>query len=161
MESVQSLLPLLIWVLVIIAIVNKSRKQKQQAKKKTDARPETKERTPASETRKASGSATASAAPPERTMSAERPAAPVTPLRPTVADQDFYTGSLGVFSTEGEDPCHEEQVSLLDEAESMPEPVVNTPQGNSPVPQNGNDLVRAVVMSEILKRPGRKISCRN
>ena len=78
-------------------------------------------------------------------------------LVPTLSEPDHddsvFTGSLGALSTEGFDPCHEEQLSGM-------EPVCK-PERTEPVPEavpglslrwTGSDIVRGVVMSEILNR---------
>ncbi len=57
-------------------------------------------------------------------------------------------GSLGVASTEGKDPCHEEQ---LTHARSFAEPA----QENAPLTLewSGENMVKAFVMQEVLTRP--------
>ena len=78
-----------------------------------------------------------------------------TVLQPTVSvtahDDSIYLGSLGAVTGEGYDPCHEEQLSSLSAAETY-QPA---PQPASPGLQlswTGKDVVRGIVMSEILKR---------
>ena len=102
------------------------------------------------------------AAPAEgESSSAPAPAVPdrLRPLAPTVTEPDHddsvFTGSLGAFSTEGYDPCHDEQMQSL-EAVCRPgrEQEHPTPQASSGLPLGwtGSDMVRGVVMSEILNR---------
>ena len=88
--------------------------------------------------------------------SAAQPAGPrLTVTRP---DASFYEGSLHAVTGEGEDPCHEEQFSLLNEAESGPDIGSLSPEAARPglsLSFGGADVVRGIVMSEILKRPRR------
>jgi len=98
---------------------------------------------------------------PAETVSADvpKPAEPerITPLRPTVYEPDHddsvFTGSLGALSTEGYDPCHEEQLSGL---ERVCQPGKETPAPKEvsglPFGWTNNDVVRGIVMSEILNR---------
>ena len=63
-------------------------------------------------------------------------------------DTHDVPGSLGFVSTEGKDPCHEEQLTH-----------VRTPEEKAPEQSRltfdwtGNNLVKAVVMQEVLTRP--------
>ena len=90
------------------------------------------------------------------------PAAPerLTTLTPTIYEPDHddsvFTGSLGAVSTEGYDPCHEEQMSGMEvvcqpgkdeHSEPAPKPAARLPLG-----WTDNDIVRGIVMSEILNR---------
>ena len=72
-------------------------------------------------------------------------------------DDSVFTGSLGPVSTEGFDPCHDDQLHGL-------EPVCQPGREFSPVPQETsglplgwtpNDMVKGIVMSEILNRKKR------
>lgn len=66
-------------------------------------------------------------------------------------DDSIYLGSMNAVTGEGYDPCHEEQLSTLSAAEkTLPPPV--TEQAHLPFGWTGSDIVRGVVMSEILKR---------
>lgn len=63
-----------------------------------------------------------------------------------------YTGSLGISTNEGIDPCHEEQASAMTLLE------INDPSETSSTPAlkfnwAGDEVMKAVVMQEILKRP--------
>ena len=83
------------------------------------------------------------------------------PLTPTLSEPDHddsvFTGSLGAFSTEGYDPCHDEQMRNIEpvckpgRAQEHQPPA---PQAHSGLPLGwtGSDMVRGVVMSEILNR---------
>lgn len=83
------------------------------------------------------------------------PATPLTAAQPQVhthyqPDCDIHdaAGSLGVTSTEGKDPCHEEQLTH-----------VRTPEENDPEQSRltfdwtGDNMVKVVVMQEVLTRP--------
>ena len=104
------------------------------------------------------------AAPAEDETSAKQaPAAPerLRPLTPTLSEPDHddsvFTGSLGAFSTEGCDPCHDEQMRNMEsvckpgraQEHQPPAPQAHT---GLPLGWTGSDMVRGVVMSEILNR---------
>lgn len=104
------------------------------------------------------------AAPAEDETSAKpAPAAPerLRPLTPTLSEPDHddsvFTGSLGAFSTEGYDPCHDEQMRNMEpvckpgraQEHQPPAPQAHT---GLPLGWTGSDMVRGVVMSEILNR---------
>ena len=85
----------------------------------------------------------------------------LSPLTSTLTEPDHddsvFTGSLGPVSTEGFDPCHDDQLHGL-------EPVCQPGREFSPVPQETsglplgwtpNDVVKGIVMSEILNRKKR------
>ena len=84
-------------------------------------------------------------------------------LAPTVhfpdRDNSVYQGSLNAITDEGEDPCHEEQLSSPTmREETAPEtnspaaaPAAGTAPGLS-LRWTGDEVVRGFVMSEILKR---------
>lgn len=66
--------------------------------------------------------------------------------------KDMFAGSLNAETGEGEDPCHEPEL------QPQVEPCMLAPQNPPPAPSarpafSPNDMVRAVVMSEILTRP--------
>jgi len=76
-------------------------------------------------------------------------------LRPTISvtehDDSIYQGSLNAVTGEGYDPCHDEQLEPLTAAEAA------VPAAASEVPGlqlewNGSEIVKGLVMSEILKR---------
>lgn len=98
-----------------------------------------------------------------KTAPAEKPAPPIreaVPVRPAVFrpsiapaghDDSVYQGSLGAVTGEGYDPCHDEQLSSLTEAESR----FDEPETASPgltLNWTGSEIVRGIVISEILKR---------
>jgi len=61
-------------------------------------------------------------------------------------------GSLGYTSTEGKDPCHEEQLTHL----RTPEETAVPEQDGLTFNWSGSDLVKAVVMQEVLTRPANR-----
>ena len=68
-------------------------------------------------------------------------------------DDSIYQGSLNAFTGEGYDPCHEEQLAPLTLAEeSMPLQGVQNTRAGLPLGWTDNDVVRGIVMSEILNR---------
>ncbi len=81
----------------------------------------------------------------------------LTTLTPTVYEPDHddsvFTGSLGSVSTEGYDPCHEEQLNGM---ELVCQPGKEVPETKAvsglPFGWTGSDMVRGIVMSEILNR---------
>ena len=81
----------------------------------------------------------------------------LTTLKPSLYEPDHddsvFTGSLGPVTSEGYDPCHEEQMSSL-ELVCQPEkeqPALKTSPG-LPLRWTANDMMRGIVMSEILNR---------
>ena len=81
----------------------------------------------------------------------------LTTLTPAVSpaghDDSVYQGSLNAVTGEGYDPCHEEQMSSL-ELVCQPEkeqPALKTSPG-LPLGWTANDMMRGIVMSEILNR---------
>ena len=65
----------------------------------------------------------------------------------------YDQGSLNAVTGEGYDPCHDEQMAPLSAAEhrdSVPAPVQTQP--GLPFGWAGSDMVKGIVMSEILKR---------
>ena len=82
------------------------------------------------------------------------------PLRPSVLqpsitvtehDDSVYQGSMFAETGEGYDPCHDEQLAPLTAAESTI--VAETPaEPGLQLSWAGSDVVRGIVMSEILTR---------
>ena len=81
---------------------------------------------------------------------------PTPRLQPTVyvtpRDDSIYQGSLNAETGEGFDPCHDEDLERLNAVEAAPavQPVSDVPA--LPFGWTGSDIVRGVVISEILKR---------
>ena len=69
--------------------------------------------------------------------------------RPFEDDDTLYMGSLNAVTGEGTDPCHEDQL-----ADVMPvtESAAEEPSGGLRLGWTGNEVVRGIVMSEVLKR---------
>ncbi len=72
------------------------------------------------------------------------------PVRQPFAEDDtLYMGSLNAVTGEGTDPCHEEQMADM---MPSPEPAAGEPSGGLSFGWTGNEVVRGIVMSEVLKR---------
>lgn len=72
---------------------------------------------------------------------------------PSGQDKTPYRGSLDVDTGEGEDPCHDEQMASLTLAEQEELPPHPQPaRSGIPLGWTENDVVRGIVMSEILTR---------
>jgi hypothetical protein len=86
----------------------------------------------------------------------ETPSLREEPLRPTVSvtprESAPYLGSLGVMTGEGEDPCHEEDLAGLNSAASSPVIAPTADVHSLPFGWTGSDMVRGIVISEILNR---------
>ena len=78
------------------------------------------------------------------------------PIQPTVSlsrqDDSLYRGSLNAETGEGYDPCHDEQMETLTRISSEPVPRPAPPAPALELGWTANDVVRGVVMSEILAR---------
>ena len=83
-------------------------------------------------------------------------AAPEQRMAPTISvtanDDSIYQGSLNAFTGEGYDPCHEEDLKGLNRAESAAPAHPAADMHTLPFGWTGNDIVRGVVVSEILNR---------
>ena len=102
------------------------------------------------------GPARQEARPEEAAQEPEAPAERV--LRPTITvtehDDSIYQGSMNAVTGEGYDPCHDEQLAPLTAAESAFTAPAETVPGLR-LSWNGNEVVRGLVMSEILNRKRR------
>ena len=123
-------------IYLIIAVVGKAAKKSAAARKT------------------APGAPAASATVPESPAPQPAAAPQVRELQPTVRvhehDDSVYQGSLNAVTGEGYDPCHEEQMSSLTRAETI-EPVPAAVPGLQ-LHWTGDEIVRGLVISEILKR---------
>ena len=76
-------------------------------------------------------------------------------LQPTITftehDDSVYAGSMNAVTGEGYDPCHDEQLAPLTLAENEV-PAAEAAEGGLQLNWTGNEIVRGIVMSEILKR---------
>ena len=71
--------------------------------------------------------------------------------KPFAEDDTLYQGSLNAVTGEGTDPCHEDQLGDILPAE--PEPAAAAGHsGGLGFSWTGNEVVRGIVMSEVLKR---------
>ena len=77
------------------------------------------------------------------------------PMVPTISVTDrgteVYQGSMNALTGEGDDPCHEEDLQGLNAAETSSLQVVQESHA-LPFGWTGDDMVRGIVVSEILKR---------
>ena len=142
------LIVILIWVFVGLpaAVAKKAKEQKTAARLSRSVRS-----TPDARTGSAPVSGSAGLESQPETFSESSPR-----LRPTVYitphDDSIYQGSLNAETGEGFDPCHNEDLERLNAAEAAPavQPVSEVPA--LPFGWTGSDIVRGVVISEILKR---------
>ena len=85
----------------------------------------------------------------------EEPPQVLTPtvFPPSGQDKTPYRGSLDADTGEGYDPCHDEQMASLTLAEQEEPPLHPQPASSGiPLGWTENDVVRGIVMSEILNR---------
>ena len=86
----------------------------------------------------------------------EAPPARETRLTPTVSvtvhDDSVYQGSLNAVTGEGSDPCHEEDLAGLNSVEAVPAVRPVADEHKLPFGWTGNDVVRGIMVSEILNR---------
>ena len=144
MEAFLPLLSLVVLYLVF-ALVSKGARKVSQAQKKTFPAPAT--------------PAAAPGGPPPQDPAEPR----VREIRPTVSvhehDDSVYRGSLNAVTGEGYDPCHEEQMSGMEKVckpgAEAPAAFTGETAGGLPLGWTGNDVVRGIVMSEILNRKRR------
>ena len=97
---------------------------------------------------------------PQAPQAAPQPMSRPEPLRPSVLqptisvtehDDSVYQGSMFAETGEGYDPCHDEQLAPLTAAESTV--AAETPaEPGLQLSWAGSDVVRGIVMSEILTR---------
>ena len=77
-------------------------------------------------------------------------------MTPTISvtqnDDSIYRGSLNAFTGEGYDPCHEEDLKGLNRAEASAPAHPAADKHSLPFGWTGNDIVRGIVISEILNR---------
>ena len=94
-------------------------------------------------------------APQERPAPVPEPSVLQNIIRPTVSvtehDDSVYRGSMNAETGEGYDPCHDEQLAPLTLAENAV-PAAEAAEGGLQLNWTGNEIVRGIVMSEILKR---------
>ena len=136
----------LLWLLIglpLSKLNQQAKKRAQQTEKMQQARTVQKQNT---------------AGPEQQPAPAREPLARESRLTPSISvtehDDSIYQGSMFAETGEGYDPCHDEQMAPLTAAESaMPAPVEEIP--GLQLGWSGNDIVRGLVMSEILNRRGK------
>ena len=139
------LILILIWIFIGLpaSIAKKAKEQKTASKLSAGSR-----------SRKNAENETAPAPVPEKQAEGFRE--PIRRMQPTISvtprDDSVYQGSLNAETGEGYDPCHDDDLERLNAAEAAPaaQPVSDTPA--LPFGWTGSDIVRGVVISEILKR---------
>ena len=144
-EFAPILILILLWVFVGIpsAMVKKVREQKTASKLSAG-------------TRSGPGAGKGSGPVPVQEIQAEGSREPVRRMQPTISvtprDDSVYQGSLNAVTGEGFDPCHDQDLERLNAVEAAPpvQPVSDAPA--LPFGWTGSDIVRGVVISEILKR---------
>jgi hypothetical protein len=143
-EFAPLLIILLIWVFVGLpsAMAKKVREQKTASK--------------LSGTRSNPGAGKGSDPAPVPEKQTEGPRESFRRMQPTISvtprDDSVYQGSLNAVTGEGFDPCHDEDLERLNAVEAAPpaQPVSDAPA--LPFGWTGSDIVRGVVISEILKK---------
>ena len=139
------LILLIVWIFVGLPVSKLGKMAKQQQARNTGRQGAAKR-----------GPARQEARPEEAAQEPEAPAERV--LRPTITvtehDDSIYQGSMNAVTGEGYDPCHDEQLAPLTAAESAFTAPAETVPGLR-LSWNGNEVVRGLVMSEILNRKRR------
>ena len=139
------LILILLWIFVGLpaAMVKKAKEQKTASKLSAGSR-----------SKQDSGKDAVQAPVPEKPAESARES--MRRMQPTITvtprDDSVYRGSLNAETGEGYDPCHDDDLERLNAAEAAPaaQPVSDTPA--LPFGWTGSDIVRGVVISEILKR---------
>lgn len=148
----DDLFAILVVVVSLIGLAAKSNK-----KKKASGQPVRTKAQPAAVS--AASPDPAAAPPPMQGEVPHTPAPHVHELQPQVAvtphTPDIFSGSMNASTGEGFDPCHEEELTPQREP-CMVAPRPAPPQ-SAPAPLSlswtGDEMVKAVVMQEILRRP--------
>lgn len=70
----------------------------------------------------------------------------------TANDDSIYQGSMNVTTGEGIDPCHDEDLAGLNSVEAAPAVHPVSDVHSLPFGWNGSDIIRGIVVSEILNR---------
>lgn len=147
---------LLILISAIVGIISNAKKEKERkaAAERHKAAAAARVQAAQQKMQSAAKPQSAKAAVPLRSFS-DVPGQVIKPTIHTHVQPDCAThdapGSLGFTSTEGKDPCHEDQLTGLRTAE---EPARET--GGLSLDWSGESLVKAFVMQEVLNRPVRR-----
>ena len=148
MDSSPILILLIVWL--IIGLPMKLAKQvREQAAKNAGAAKAAPQRHPKAPKAEAPQSA---AAPLPEEGSFLRSTVMEPTIHITEHDDSVYRGSMNADTGEGYDPCHDEQMQPLTRIESEPVPRPQQARTGLPLGWTGNDVVRGIVMSEILNR---------
>ena len=160
----------LFFIAVVISSLSKSKKNSQQQKRAMDQRKQSMQQfarpaSPAS----VKPAAPRPAAPKPMMMSVKPVAVPVqpsaepmqpAPAMPTVQvtrhTDDIFEGSMAMESTEGYDPCHEEDLQeAVTPCELAPDdtPAPAAATDGLDLEWTGSAMVKAMVMQEVLTRP--------
>lgn len=152
MEELFSLVAVI--VVFIANAISISSKQKKKAAAEAQRKAAAAARIKAAQQKMAAESAAAKATPaPE---AAPQPMQVITPtvhahVVPDCEEHDApTTGSLNFVSTEGKDPCHEDELTLVRQPEEAPAPA----PAALTLDWSGESLMKAFVMQEVLQRPG-------
>ena len=121
----EGILPILMVIISILSVISKAQKQKQEAKKAGAFR-----------------DAPAMKMPEKEAVVSSVPLAPAAPVR------SFFEPAPAVMGMEGEDACHEYMLPDQEKAETG----TLAPEENRDNRQ-AQELVRGVILSEILARP--------
>ena len=144
MEFSPLLFIFIIWLCIGLPLskLNQAAKKKAGSQKPASGRPAA----PAEAPKETPRPAAAPAEPPARD----------TRLMPTVSvtanDDSIYAGSMNAVTGEGHDPCHEEDLAGLNSVEAAPAVRPATEVHALPFGWTGNDVVRGIMVSEILNR---------
>lgn len=159
----EDLFPIVFLIIGIVTSVMSSKKQKEQrerqkAERMAAARPKpAAPARPAAPAPKAEQLSMGSVLPPREGDNRPVGERVIKPQVHVHYDPDCDThdapGSLNAASTEGKDDCHEEQLSGMRTAPA--EEVGEAPAGLT-LQWSANELVRAVVMQEVLTRPSQR-----
>jgi hypothetical protein len=149
MDFPPILILVILWLLISLPLSKiKKASQGQQAARTASA---PKARQPERQPAKAAAPAVQSSGTSSGEGSSFRPAV----LQPTITftehDDSVYAGSMNAVTGEGYDPCHDEQLAPLTLAENAV-PAAEAAEGGLQLNWTGNEIVRGIVMSEILKR---------
>ena len=134
----------IVWLLIGLPLSKLSKTAKQQQ---------------AAKTAKPGAAKNAATAPQDASQAAmsQSQAMPARPavMQPTISvtehDDSVYQGSLFAVTGEGYDPCHDAQLAPLTEAEAAV-PAAEAAAPGLQLSWTGSEVVRGIVMSEILKR---------
>ena len=136
----QAFLPLmsLVVVYLFIAVLSKAAKNAAQARKQNSPAP--------------AASPAAPSVPDQETAAEPEIREIQLTVRVHEHDDSVYRGSLNAVTGEGYDPCHDEQLAPLTRSEAVDHVPVTTP--GLQLNWTGDEIVRGIVISEILKRKG-------